>query len=260
MKLGGVNRIRTRDGGGVRALNGVERPARRLVCFPHSGGSAATFRDWAPAVPADCELLAVQYPGHADRFAEKPARSVAEIASQAARELLDLDPVPCALFGHSLGALVAYETARALQHRARPVRNLFVSGAPAPGRKGGGTTHLATDDELWSGLRELGGIDPAVAEDEELRELLLPVVRADIRLDETYRPDPYAEPLDCRIRGYRATEDPLVDAGRLAAWAEVGSGRFSARTWPGGHFDLVSDPAELIADLVAAFAEDVVVR
>ncbi|MFG2775675.1 thioesterase II family protein [Streptomyces sp. NPDC048350] len=255
-----MNRIRTRDRGWVRALNSVERPARRLVCFPHSGGSATTFRDWSSAVPGDCELLAVQYPGHADRIAEEPASSVGEIAARVVTELLDLDPVPCALFGHSLGALVAYETARGLQDRARPVRNLFVSGAPAPGRAGGGTTHLATDDDLWSGLRDLGGIDPLVAEDAELRELLLPIVRADITLNETYRADPHAEPLDCWIRCYRTTEDPLVDGERLAAWAEVGTGRFSARTWPGGHFGLVSDPAELIADLVAAFAEGVVVR
>ncbi|MEU7010152.1 alpha/beta fold hydrolase [Streptomyces sp. NPDC046332] len=244
----------------MRALNSVERPVRRLVCFPHSGGSATTFRDWSSAVPGDCELLAVQYPGHADRIAEEPASSVAEIAAHVVTELLDLDPVPCALFGHSLGALVAYETARGLQDRARPVRNLFVSGAPAPGRAGGGTTHLATDDDLWSGLRDLGGIDPVVAEDAELRELLLPVVRADITLNETYRADPQAEPLDCWIRCYRTTEDPLVDGERLAAWAEVGTGRFSARTWPGGHFGLVADPDELIADLVAAFAEGVVVR
>ncbi|MFI1190972.1 thioesterase II family protein [Streptomyces californicus] len=252
--------MRTRDRDGVRALNDVGRPARRLVCFPHSGGSAATFRDWPSAVPEDCELLAVQYPGHADRIAEEPADSVAGLAARVAEELLELDPVPCALFGHSLGALVAYETARVLRDRARPVRNLFVSGAPAPGLASGGTTHLRSDDALWSGLRELGGIDPAVADDAELRELLLPVVRADIRLNETYRADPRAEPLDCAVRCYRTTEDPLVDGERLAAWAGTGTGGFSVRTWPGTHFTLVAEPDELIADLVTAFAAEVDVR
>ncbi|MFD7305503.1 thioesterase II family protein [Streptomyces pharetrae] len=255
-----MNGIRTGDRGWVRVIGEVAHPAGRLVCFPHSGGTAAAYRAWPPALPGNWELLAVQYPGHADRFAEAPANSVAEMASAVAGELLRGDPVPCSLFGHSLGALVAYETARVLQDHGRPAHRLFVSGAPAPWRAGGGTTHRATDDELWAVLRELGGIDPAVADDPELRELLLPVVRADITLNETYRPAPHPEPLRCPVRCYYNTEDPLVDEERVAGWAEAGTGRFSVRPQPGGHFRLLSDPAELITDLVAALAESEAVR
>ncbi|MFI5798191.1 thioesterase II family protein [Streptomyces sp. NPDC051677] len=255
-----MNRIRTRDRGWVRALNSVERPADRLVCFPHSGGSAAIYRAWSSAMPADAELLAVQYPGHADRMAEPPAGSVAEMAACVAEELLRLDAARCSLFGHSLGALVAYETARVLQDNGRAARCLFVSGAPAPSQAGGGTTHRAGDDELWSALRELGGIDPVVADDAELRELLLPVVRSDITLNETYRPAPHPEPLQCQVRCYYNTEDPLVDGARLGDWAAVGTGRFSVRARPGGHFRLLSDPTELIADVVEVLAEREVLR
>ncbi|MGW1373908.1 thioesterase II family protein [Streptomyces sp. NPDC002446] len=250
-----MNRIRTRHRGWVRALNSVECPAVRLVCFPHSGGSAATYRAWSSAMPGDTQLLAVQYPGHADRIAEAPASSVAEMGSSVAAELLQLDPAPCALFGHSLGALAAYETARVLQDNGRPAHWLFVSGAPAPSQAGGGSTHRATDEELWSTLRELGGIEPDVAEDAELRELMLPVLRSDITLNETYRPAPHPEPLTCRVRGYYHTEDPLVDGARLGAWASVGTGPFSVRSWPGGHFRLLSDSAELTADIVAVLTE-----
>ncbi len=206
-------------------------------------------------MPADTQLLAVQYPGRADRIAEAPARSIAEMASCVAAELLRLDPAPCALFGHSLGALVAYETARVLQERGRPATFLFVSGARAPWQAGAGTTHRVTDEELWSRLLDLGGIDPEVADDDELRDLLLPTVRADIALHETYRPAPHPQPLSCPVRGYRNTEDPLVDGAQLDAWAAVGTGGFSVRTWPGGHFRLLSDPTGLIDDIVGALAE-----
>lgn len=260
MKLGGVNPIRTRDRGWLRALGGVTGPAGRLVCFPHSGGSAATYRAWSPAMPEDMELLAAQYPGHADRIAEAPAGSIAEIGSHVARELSRLDPARCVLFGHSLGALVAYETARAMRDLGTPPRALFLSGAPAPLAAGGGTTHRADDEELWQALRDLGGIAPEIADDPELRELLLPVLRSDITLHETYRPPAGAEPLDCRIRCYHNTGDPLVDAARAGAWDAVAAGRFDVRALPGGHFRFLSHPAELIDDITAVLAESEVLR
>lgn len=211
-------------------------------------------------MPVDTQLLAVQYPGHADRIAEAPASSIAEMASCVAGELSRLDPAHCALFGHSMGALAAYETARVLQDEGRPAHFLFASGAPAPSQAGGGTKHQASDDELWSALRELGGIDPDIADDPELRDLLLPALRSDITLNETYRPSPDPAPLNCRIRCYYNTEDPLVDGTQLDAWAAVATGRFSVRAWPGGHFRFLSEPAELIADIVAALTESEVLR
>lgn len=260
MTLGGVNRVRTRDRGWVRVLNSVECPAVRLVCFPHSGGSTATYHAWSSVMPADTQLLAVQYPGQADRIAEAPASSIAEMALCVAAELSQLAPARCALFGHSLGALVAYETASMLQDYGSPAHWLFVSGAPAPSQAGGGTKHLATDEELWSALLDLGGIESAVADDVEFRNLVLPGLRSYIALNENYRSAPHSEPLRCPVRCYHNTEDPLVDGARLGAWAEVGTGPFSVRAWPGGHFQFLSDPTELIIDVVAALGESEVLR
>jgi len=258
--LGGVNRVRSRNRGWVRVLNSVECPAVRLVCFPHSGGSAATYHAWSSAMDMNTELLAVQYPGQADRIAEEPASSIAEMASCVAAELSRLAPARCALFGHSLGALLAYETARMLQDHERPAHWLFVSGAPAPAHAGGGTKHRATDEELWSALLDLGGIEPAVADDAEFRDLVLPALRSYIALTENYRPAPHPEPLHCQVRCYYNTEDPLVDGTRLGAWAEVGTGSFSVRAWAGGHFRFLWDPAELIIDVVAALGQSEVLR
>lgn len=255
-----MNQVRTRDRGWVRALNSVVNPAVRLVCFPYSGGAAATYRAWAAALPADFQLLAVQYPGHADRITAAPAGSIAEMGSSVAEELARLDPARCALFGHSLGAVVAYETAKALQGKGTPADCLFVSGAAAPSQAGGGTTHRVSDGELWSALKDLGGIEADVAENAELRELLLPVLRSDITLHETYRPAPHTEPLHCQVRCYYNTEDPLVDSARLVAWAAVGTGRFGLRAWPGGHFESLTDSTELIADIVATLGESEIPR
>lgn len=239
----------------MRTLINAEPSDVRLVCFPHSGGTAAVYRAWAPVVPAGVELLAVQYPGRADRFSDPPAADIAEMGAQVAAELLRRPPARCALFGHSLGALVAYETARALQDRGSPVHCLFVSGAAAPSLAGGGVTHQLNDEEFWATVAGLGGIEPEIASEPELQELLLPVLRSDITLHETYQPAPEAGPLGCPVRAYYHTDDPIVDADRVIAWAEVSAGEFSTRAWPGGHFQLLTDPAELVADIVGAMVE-----
>ncbi|MGC5053375.1 thioesterase II family protein [Micromonospora sp. DT48] len=255
-----MSRTRRSNRGWLRTLTSVEEPTARLVCFPHSGGTAAVYRPWSTALPADVALHAVQYPGHADRLAEPPADSIAEMATQVAAELRQLPPVRCALIGHSLGALVAYETARAMRDSGAPVHHLFVSGAAGPWLAGGGTTHRLGDDELWSSVVRLGGIEPEIADQPELRDLLLPVLRSDITLHETYRPAPEATPLECPVRGYYNTEDPLVDADQVATWAAVNDGEFSMRALPGGHFRLLSHPDEMVADIMAALTESGVRR
>jgi pyochelin biosynthetic protein PchC len=237
----------------VRSLTRVENPAVRLVCFPHSGGTAAAYRAWPASLPGTVELFAVQYPGHADRFAEPPAAGIAEMGARVAEELTGIGPpAGWALFGHSLGALVAYETAAAMP---APVSCLFVSGAAAPWAAFGGDTHRLGDDELWAAVAGLGGVEAEIGDEPELRELLLPVLRADIALHETYRPAPGAAPLRCPVRGYHHTGDVLVDGGRVDAWAAAGDAWCGTRAWPGGHFRPLSEPAELIGDIVTTLAE-----
>ncbi|MFJ2743759.1 thioesterase II family protein [Streptomyces sp. NPDC087440] len=243
------------DRGWLRSLNQSDRPAHRLVCFPHSGGTASVYRAWSAALPADGELLGVQYPGRLERMDEEPADSVAQMAACVAADLLRRAPLPCFLFGHSLGALVAYETALLLEAAGHPVDTLVVSGAPAPWLAGGGSTHRLPDDELWDLLGELGGIDPRLGDDRELRALLLPVLRADIRLNETYRASPHAEPLTCTLRALHHTGDPLVDAARTGAWARATTGAFGLRSGPGGHFDLPADVGALAEALSGAPTE-----
>ncbi|MFD8936781.1 thioesterase II family protein [Streptomyces sp. NPDC059578] len=233
----------------LRTLGNTPRtPAARLVCFPHSGGSAGGFLPWADALPPGTHLLAAQYPGRADRLAEPPVPDVRAMSAALAGELLALAPLPSVLLGHSLGALVAFETALALQAAGHAPHRLCVSGCKAPAGAAGGGTHRAPDDELWSAVAGLGGVAPDLEDDHELRELLLPALRSDVTAHETYRPT--SGRLHCPVDAFRGADDPLVGAADLAGWAAVTSGRLVTDVRPGGHF-YVGGTADLAAAVTA---------
>ncbi|WP_171116184.1 MULTISPECIES: alpha/beta fold hydrolase [Streptomyces] len=241
---------RMRQQGWIRTLAKVETPAVRMVCFPHSGGSTTAFAEWAPAMPPGVELVAVQYPGRGDRFGEPLVADVAEMAGRVVLELLRLPTCDQVLFGHSLGALVAYETALLLRDMGAEPRRLCASACLPPGHMRNRDIHLAPDDEFWTALYALGGIDPGIAENEELRELLAPTLRSDLRAHATYRPRSETKPLACPVSCYHGDGDPLVDEKQLTEWADSTSGEFTLRVRPGGHFHVATDVAGLVADVL----------
>ncbi|MEV7795969.1 alpha/beta fold hydrolase [Streptomyces sp. NPDC087512] len=231
-----------------------------LVCCPHSGGWAESFLPWGAHVrdiaggagPQGVGLLAVQYPGHGDRGAERPESDVRVMAAAISAELTALAPAQVLLFGHSFGAMVAYETARQLESAGAPPAALAVSGARAPGDPAApkGQADLP-DDQLWRRVMELGGIDPLVAGEPDLRELLLSGLRADIAAHERYVSAPPADPVSVGIRCYLGADDPMApeDAGR--GWAARTTGRVRTRVFGGGHFHLFESPRGILADLLA---------
>jgi len=231
----------------LRCLVPVARPWVRLVCFPHSGGSAAFYRPWGAHLPPDVELYGVQYPGRLDRIAEPGADDVDQLADELAVAVAPLLDHPTALFGHSLGATVAFELARRLP--ARGVVQLFVSGRVPPQRLRPGTMHLASDDELWMELGRLGGTRPEVLASPELRAAFLPALRNDYRLAETHpwRPGP---PLGCPLTAFVGTEDTEVSLADAAAWVEHTRGGFGVRTFAGGHFYLTARLSELTGEIL----------
>lgn len=224
----------------------------RLVCFPHAGGSASFFRSFTDHAPEDVELVAMQYPGHEDRLREPCMTGVEDLADTAAhvlaRDLRDRGTGPALhLFGHSLGAWVAYEVARRLEgiHQV-DVAALHVSAAAAPtaaARPAGGAA--TSDTAVWARVGELGGVPSSVLEDEDLRDLLLPVLRADFAVTADYRHVP-GPPLRCPVAVYAGTQDPACIPEDLPAWAQTTVGPFSAHTWPGGHFYLLPHAAAVV--------------
>ncbi|MEU6406395.1 alpha/beta fold hydrolase [Streptomyces sp. NPDC046985] len=213
----------------------------RLVCFPHAGGSASFFGDWGRNLPG-IEVHAVCYPGRAERLAEPPPTDLLRLAAEVADACEELADRPLALFGHSMGAPIALETAAALEARdVRPVR-LFASGsrdAPYPPPWTGHHSNEADDDAaVVERLLTLGGTDPELAADPEFQELVLPYVRADGRMFHAYAPRPGLS-VRCPVTTIAGDADEEAD---LRPWADLTSGGVDEHTARGDHFYLVPDP------------------
>ncbi|MEU8891472.1 alpha/beta fold hydrolase [Streptomyces sp. NPDC048442] len=234
----------------LRRPRPVANPRLRLVCLPHAGGTAGAFHRWEASLPRDVELVAVQYPGRQDRFAEACVSDMAELADSVAQALLPLLGRPFALFGHSMGAALAYEVALRLEtlYRARP-QQLFVSAQVAPGSpRRSRDLHLQDDETMVAGLLKLGGMDEALTADPDLLALVLPSFRADLTLIETYRPVG-ARPVTTSVTAYAGDADAGVPMADVAAWSALSTGDFDLRVFPGGHFYLVERESEVIEDI-----------
>ena len=240
----------------------VSRPNAelRLVCFPHAGGSTANYAALARLMPETIELCPVRLPGRETRLRERPYRRAAPLVADAARELQPLFERPFALFGHSLGALLAFELTHWLREATgqQPV-HLFVSGRRAP--------HLPDPEPPLSQLpdgplvaelrRRYDAIPQLVLETPELLELFLPVLRADCEIIDTYACADRA-PLAVPISAFGGTEDGRVGMNELDAWSRHTTGPFRARALPGDHFYFQGAEETLAAELEQDLAAIVV--
>ncbi|WP_327585112.1 alpha/beta fold hydrolase [Nonomuraea sp. NBC_00507] len=225
----------------------------RLFCFPHAGGSASFYRAWHRDLPPAVELRAVQYPGRADRRADPMVDDAGHLAKLIADAMAPLLDRPVALFGHSMGALIAYEVARELEARGRGVAHLFASGRHAPHEHRASGTGSGTDDELIADLVRLGGMEPELLADPVIRELTLPVVRNDYRVDETYL-HRSGGVLSCPVTALLGEADPEVTIGQAARWSELTRAAFTLCVLGGDHFYLVPRRTEVIARLLGALS------
>ncbi|HEX8145860.1 MAG TPA: alpha/beta fold hydrolase [Pyrinomonadaceae bacterium] len=219
----------------------VPRPnpaaALRLFCFPYAGGAARVYRSWAEHLPDGVELCLVELPGRGTRMWEPRLTSILSVAEALEPTLLAALDRPFAFFGHSMGAVTAFEVARRLRRRhGRQPAHLFVSGSAAPHLpRIHPVTYDLPEDEFIEHLVSLNGTPREVHENASLMELLLPLLRADFQAVQTYawQEEP---PLSCPVHAFGGLEDANVSRERLAAWREQTTASFSLRMFPGDHF------------------------
>lgn len=246
--------------GCLRRFGPRREDAIRLVCFPWSGAGASAFRFLAAALPAPVELYSVQLPGREERFREPPLRRMHEVVAHVLPHVAPLRDRPLHFFGHSLGALVAYETALALRDStACEPDGLIVSGHAAPQRadRSRFARSTASDAEFAAHIAQLGGTPSAIVQDEETFRMLLASVRVDYEVLETYLHKD-AAPLSCRLQPCAGTGDPLVSPEGMAAWRDHGRAAQPPHWFSGGHFYLTAQPAALaaqVADWLAPWVE-----
>ncbi|CAL9631980.1 Thioesterase PikA5 [Streptomyces sp. enrichment culture] len=219
-----------------------------LVCVPFAGAGASFFHPWAALTDGNPRIVALQLPGREWRLSEDPYRDVAQAATGLFPAVTDeIGPGDrVAVFGHSLGAVLAYELAHLLVTRTdADVARLFVSGSPGPWTR---RTRRATglpDEEFLLRVKEFAGYDHEALSDPDMRELILPTLRADVEMHENYVPTT-DRPLPLPITAVRGTGDDLVTAEQTGEWAKATSAEFTQAEVEGGHMYIAEDPGSLL--------------
>ena len=222
----------------------------RLFCFPYAGGGASIYRSWQDGLPAEIEVCPVQPPGRENRLSHERFLRVGPLADAVIEAIQPLVDLPFAFFGHSLGAVVAYETAVRLRDSGAPAPvQIIVSARRAPGvAPRDEPTYDLPPDEFRAKLEELEGTPKAVLDHPELMELMEPLLRADFELNDTYEPSG-KPPLDSPVTVFGGLEDPDVEREHLEHWKEVTRAEFRLRMFAGGHFFLHDHQATVTASV-----------
>lgn len=226
------------------------QPHLRLFCFPYAGGGASIFRLWSEKLPSQVEVCPIYLPGRENRLKEPLFTHLAPLVQTLAHALHPFMDIPFAFLGHSMGALISFELARHLHriHYPGPAQ-LFVSAHRAPQLPDtNASLHDLPDPALIDALSRLGGTPQAILQHTELMNVMLPILRADLTLCETYvyTPEP---PLDCPIVVFGGEQDSMVSVQELQEWRNQTRSACTLHILPGDHFFLQNQQHLLLVTL-----------
>ncbi len=222
-------------------------PKLKLLCLPFAGGSSVAYREWGRMLPDSVEVLALEIPGRGQRLMEPLVTHLPDLVRQIAENIQDELDRPYAFFGHSMGAMLAWELSHHLAARYNSEPSfLFLSGRGAPHLNDREEPIHQLSDELFrEKIRSFEGTPPEILQHKELMELLLPIIRADFKMVETYE-HKNRPPLNIPITILGGLEDESTPREHLDAWQGYTTASFSVRMFPGGHFFLQKQTARIL--------------
>jgi medium-chain acyl-[acyl-carrier-protein] hydrolase len=223
----------------------------RVICFHHGGGGASSFNGWYRLLPPEVDMVRVQLPGREDRLKEQLIGHIDAVVAGVVPQLAPLFDRPVAFYGHSLGAIIAFEAIRELRRNGHGLpKALFVSGRRAPHLP---LSHpafgLASDDGLVEYLRSMGGMPASLLEKTHWREQLLPIIREDLKISDLYVYRHEAA-LPCPITYFAGVADPWVKPRERQGWRAQTRSDFRLVEYGGGHFFSRDEQAAIVADIV----------
>ena len=224
-----------------------EQAELRMFCFPYAGGSALLFNKWEMSLPPAVQVIPVELPGRGARLQQSPYVSLPSLLDDLEPAILPMLDKPFVFFGHSMGAIIAFELARSLRKKyGHQALSVIASGRRAPQvPKSEPDTYHLPHEEFIAELTKLEGTPKEVIANAELMEFMIPLLRADFQLVQTYEYSP-AAPLECPITVFGGLQDRYVTLDKLSPWKDQTTSKYSLHMLPGDHFFLRSSQTQLL--------------
>ncbi|EMY6536364.1 thioesterase [Salmonella enterica] len=222
----------------------------QLFCFPYAGASASIFKSWQSFLPSHIEVVGIQYPGHGSRISEKPYSSSNDIVNEMLNNIFNFQKKPFALFGHSMGAMIAFDLAKRIvtSLKQKPI-HLFISGlAPPQLRKINNFNKTRTNNELINLMEQLGGTHSEILSNKELMGLILPALRSDFQIaDNWFVEDVFDLSIPLTILGGDA--DNEVPEESLTYWSAYTTKKTTIKIYSGDHFFINTNKYQILNDI-----------
>lgn len=230
----------------------------RLFCLPYAGGSASSYYSWRKLLDEQIELVPIELSGHGRRNKEPFISGMKEVVDDVYLQIKDLlDEVPYAIFGHSMGSILAYELGRtiAIHNRKLPI-HMFFSGRFPPYLETVRTNyHSLPDDVFLENFAKLGGISSELLEHKEVMDYLTPIFKADCKLVETYTHEGRVLQFPCKISVLYGAEDSMCNHSELQEWQDCSVSPISLLSYPSGHFFIQDTKEQVVKDIVKILIE-----